>query len=438
MGAGQSGEFEWKGWVLANEDVYVVPLVPFLSRMGDAEFEGGRREAQLHSLELVLMALSGGVLGTLRESPSQLLVREVGAPGAREEVVTFLQDLHHKIVFGNWLSPNLDYDDKVNYVRWFLVMCGAQVAQVLELLLTGSSARWRLNRLVNDLSDVLSGCQHCSKQDLTSAMTSGVRGGGAGAGGAGGSGALLNSSGANAAASGASLSASGGQVFCNGDEVVECQTVAAAATTTRPGGGSLSTSTKGRLGVVVGDAVLDPLAGGGARVMVRFGLPTAASTSARSQCVVEQKDVAALEHSAPSHASFREKKERSPWAAPVASYELMLLLRLAFACGQGLSALHTALLDARRKRRSGKGASEQALRSVPTPAWNVRWAADMRNWLFAAIVASILKSAFLRSYLNTYIAWTFLLAFVFFHRYPSLWFQFSSGRWLDAAIESFD
>ena len=45
----------------------------------------------------------------------------------RPEVGRFLKDLHHSLVFGDWLSPSLDYDDKLNYLWWALAMAAVQV-----------------------------------------------------------------------------------------------------------------------------------------------------------------------------------------------------------------------------------------------------------------------------------------------------------------------
>jgi hypothetical protein len=57
-------------------------------------------------------------------------------------------------MFGNWLNPNLDYDDIANYALWVVVMVAAQAAQVLELIVKGNSARWRLEKLITDIADV--------------------------------------------------------------------------------------------------------------------------------------------------------------------------------------------------------------------------------------------------------------------------------------------
>jgi hypothetical protein len=37
----------WTSWILANEEMYCDVLVPFLSRMGDVEYEGSRRDFQV-------------------------------------------------------------------------------------------------------------------------------------------------------------------------------------------------------------------------------------------------------------------------------------------------------------------------------------------------------------------------------------------------------
>jgi len=45
----------------------------------------------------------------------------------RPEVGRFLKDLHHSLVFGNWLSPTLDYDDHLNYLWWAAALAAVQV-----------------------------------------------------------------------------------------------------------------------------------------------------------------------------------------------------------------------------------------------------------------------------------------------------------------------
>lgn len=70
-------------------------------------------------------------------------------------------------MFGNWLNPNLDYDDIANYALWVVVMVAAQAAQVLELIVKGNSARWRLEKLITDLADV---CGR-SNSEVKEAMT---------------------------------------------------------------------------------------------------------------------------------------------------------------------------------------------------------------------------------------------------------------------------
>jgi hypothetical protein len=48
------------------------------------------------------------------------------------------------------------------------------------------------------------------------------------------------------------------------------------------------------------------------------------------------------------------------------------------------------------------------------------------------------RSPALRWALNTYISWALLVAFVFFHRYPSLGLQIRSGRWFDGVADAFE
>ena len=50
----------WQGWVLAAEDVYALPLVPFLSAMAAGAFESGRRDPQLCAIERVLRCFTAG------------------------------------------------------------------------------------------------------------------------------------------------------------------------------------------------------------------------------------------------------------------------------------------------------------------------------------------------------------------------------------------
>lgn len=38
-----------------------------------------------------------------------------------------MKDLHHSLVFGHWLSPTLDYDDKLNYLWWIAALAAVQV-----------------------------------------------------------------------------------------------------------------------------------------------------------------------------------------------------------------------------------------------------------------------------------------------------------------------
>ena len=59
--------------MLAVEDVYVAPLAPFLKRMGEADFEAGRRDHQLAAAERVVDCFSGPVLDLLRSSPAEAL-----------------------------------------------------------------------------------------------------------------------------------------------------------------------------------------------------------------------------------------------------------------------------------------------------------------------------------------------------------------------------
>jgi hypothetical protein len=307
----------------------------------------------------------------------------------------------------------------VNYMRWFLVMCGAQVAQVVELLLTGSSARWRLNRFVADLSDVLSGCEGCTKADLTTAMASRIRGGAQ-----------------TLQRNGSTSSGDNGRaphVFYDGDEVVEKENsaaAAAAAASSAASGAAGATSAPRRVGVVVGGPVADVSALGGAKVMVRFGVAHTATGAAavssfsgtgsalaqqQQQQQLEPRDVGSLElssshpHGGSDAAGTNRaggagslqaaKKKRSPWAAPIASYELMPLLRLGFFTGQTLAKLHFKGDAWWRARGGGNSAAvggggggrppSETLRHAQ--AWDLRWVADMRNWLFAGIVGSVGK-----------------------------------------------
>lgn len=46
----------WQSWILANEEMYCDVLVPFLSRMGDVEYEGSRRDFQVSPISLCTVA----------------------------------------------------------------------------------------------------------------------------------------------------------------------------------------------------------------------------------------------------------------------------------------------------------------------------------------------------------------------------------------------
>ena len=81
---------EWENWVLACEDVYTVPLLPFLQRMGSLDYGGSnKRDAQLKACESVMEVFKGPLLDVLRQSPTEALRRalevagSVQAPGDR-------------------------------------------------------------------------------------------------------------------------------------------------------------------------------------------------------------------------------------------------------------------------------------------------------------------------------------------------------------------
>jgi len=162
---GEADGRRWNGWRLACEDVFVLPLRPFLCAMSSAEFEGAtRRDAQLHCVERVVSVLlawtDGGsrgptVVELLRRSPTRMLEEELDGCEGQRDVEAFLRDLHHTIVYGTWLSPSLDYDDIANYLQWaFVSMVVVPMAQVWELFSTSASAGWRLNRIVRNLASI--------------------------------------------------------------------------------------------------------------------------------------------------------------------------------------------------------------------------------------------------------------------------------------------
>lgn len=130
-----------------------------------------KHDVQLKALERVMRVFSGHTLEVLKTSPTDMLQTTLN--NRFEEVIGFLKDLKHKIMFGNWLNPNLDYDDIANYALWVVVMVAAQAAQVLELIVKGNSARWRLEKLITDVADVCGKSNSEVKEAMTTLNTVG-------------------------------------------------------------------------------------------------------------------------------------------------------------------------------------------------------------------------------------------------------------------------
>jgi hypothetical protein len=71
---------EWECWVLACEDVYTAPLLPFLQRMGSLDYGGAaKRDAQLKACEAAMEVFKGPLLEVLRRSPTEALRRALEA-----------------------------------------------------------------------------------------------------------------------------------------------------------------------------------------------------------------------------------------------------------------------------------------------------------------------------------------------------------------------
>jgi hypothetical protein len=69
-GKGQAIE-KWKGWIMANDELYALPLVAFFRRAKELSFAGRAKEAQLHIMERLMAIYSAPVVEVLLATTMQ-------------------------------------------------------------------------------------------------------------------------------------------------------------------------------------------------------------------------------------------------------------------------------------------------------------------------------------------------------------------------------
>uniref|UniRef100_A0A7S2RLA6 Uncharacterized protein n=1 Tax=Rhizochromulina marina TaxID=1034831 RepID=A0A7S2RLA6_9STRA len=126
------------------------------------------------------------------------------------------------------------------------------------------------------------------------------------------------------------------------------------------------------------------------------------------------------------HSDAGPPREDEVWTRPLCSYEVALLVRLARWLSQQLTPLLRIFFA--KRHHHGRRAARAAI--------NLRFIADMRNWLFAAVVYFFATVPGALAALNTWIGWSIVAFFVACYRYPQYWFRLTNPDWWRHQLEN--
>jgi len=329
------------------------------------------------------------------------------------------------------------------------------VAQLLELITTGTAARWRLNRLVADLSDV---CGLTDPDLLRRAMLGQKPSSGPGGSASGGGALVGGSSVGGSGRDGSVLGAVEGWVTDTKERLQRARRVvtvhgvklgASVVVVTsivfalRGQSSSTSTSTSSSRvgssrsrtaaaaasasnGSMVGDISSNFVYALALHLALVVAYVVGAHLLLLGKRKQQQRD-ATRGSGLRYHPRTGLARVIGPYDAPLCSYELWPLFCLARALSRAGAALH---------KSSSSGSSSNGRYAVAgadgDDEVDLRWIADYRNWTFGALIGAAVAHSTVRAVL---FSWAGLFAgglFALFQRYPHLWFKISSGRWFSS------
>jgi hypothetical protein len=283
------------------------------------------------------------------------------------------------------------------------------VAQLLELITTGTAARWRLNRLVADLSDV---CGLGDPDALRRAML-GQKAPNAFAAGAAHGGDAAWSVGAWAQGAKGRLQRAATLGRAHAAKLGGSVAVLAAAACALGGRGSAHPAAAAGRNERRSRTTAAATAASSGGVAAAFGRSVALAVGlhvAVAVAYVLGAHLVLLGKPRRTAASGRRPPQRGAYDAPLCSFELWPLFCLARALSRAGAAVN--------------GGGEEEV--------DLRWLADYRNWTFGALVGAALAHPAVRSAMLSWLGLVSGGLFALFQRYPHLWFKLSSGRWFNA------